>query len=293
MKEFRMTKCEGNLPDACRRPCCQDARGIRHSDFGILFVIRHSAFVIPLTAMLFVMTSASDCFAQETVTLQTKSLWQMLWAGGPLLFPIVISSFVLMLVVFERTLSLRRGRVLPRLFTERFLLQIGEGALDRSDALDRCLENDSYMAQVFAAAVRKWGKPAVEVEQAVLDEGERASNELRRFLRVINGVATVCPLMGLLGTVWGMMEAFEAIASSSAMGRPELLAGGIGGALLSTAAGLSVAIPALILYLWFVGRVDTLVMEIDRRGQDLVNLISAEGLDERRASRKPRLKKAA
>lgn len=243
--------------------------------------------------LLLTLTSATQCCAQESTALQSKSLLQMLWAGGPLLLPIVICSFVLMLVVFERALSLRRRRVLPRMFTERFLLQIGEGALDRSDALDRCLENGSHMANVFAAAVRKWGKPAVEVEQAVLDEGERAANELRRFLRVINGVATVCPLMGLLGTVWGMMEAFEAIAGSSAMGRPELLAGGIGGALLSTAAGLSVAIPALILYLWFVGRVDTLVMEIDRRGQDLVNLISAEALDERRGTRKPKLKKAA
>ncbi len=252
---------------------------------------------IPLIArsatLLLVLTSCSECLAQETTVLQTKSLWQMLWAGGPLLWPIVICSFVLMLVVFERTVSLRRSRVLPRLFTERLLLQIGEGALDRTDALQRCLENGSHIADVFAAAIRKWGKPAVEVEQAVLDEGERAANELRRFLRVINGVATVCPLMGLLGTVWGMMEAFEAIAGSAAMGRPELLAGGIGGALLSTAAGLSVAIPALILYLWFVGRVDALVMEIDRRGQDLVNLISAEALDERRGTRKPKLKKAA
>ncbi len=252
---------------------------------------------IPLIArsatLLFVLTSSRECLAQETTVLQTKSLWQMLWAGGPLLWPIVICSFVLMLVVFERTVSLRRSRVLPRLFTERLLLQIGEGALDRKDALERCVENGSHIADVFAAAIRKWGKPAVEVEQAVLDEGERAANELRRFLRVINGVATVCPLMGLLGTVWGMMEAFEAIAGSAAMGRPELLAGGIGGALLSTAAGLSVAIPALILYLWFVGRVDALVMEIDRRGQDLVNLISAEALDERRGTRKPKLKKAA
>lgn len=249
--------------------------------------------VAPLVVTFLVTIQANECWAQETVTLHTKSLWQMLWAGGPLLLPIVISSFVLTLVVFERTVSLRRSRVLPRLFTERFLLQIGEGALDRADAQERCQANGSHMADVFSAAVRKWGKPAVEVEQAVLDEGERAANELRRFLRVINGVATVCPLMGLLGTVWGMMEAFEAIASSSAMGRPELLAGGIGGALLSTAAGLSVAIPALILYLWFVGRVDMLVMEIDRRGQDLVNLISAEALEERRKTRKPRPKKAA
>ena len=91
-----------------------------------------------------------------------------------------------------------------------------------------------------------------------------------------------------------MMEAFNAIAGSSAMGRPELLAGGISSALLSTAAGLFVAIPALILYLFFVGRVDTLTMEIDRRGQELVDLISAEAQANRKS--RPRLepkKKAA
>jgi biopolymer transport protein ExbB len=253
-----------------------------------------------IAPMLAIAGMAATCLAEETATqvadgsLEGKSLWDMLLAGGPLMLPIVASSFVLLLVVFERTVSLRRSRVVPRLFTERFLLQTSEGALDRNDALDRCLDNNSHIASVFAAAVRKWGKPAVEVEQAVLDEGERMASHMRRFLRVINGVATVCPLMGLLGTVWGMMEAFEAIAGSSAMGRPDLLAGGISGALLSTAAGLCVAIPALILYLWFVGRVDMLVMEIDRSGQELVNLISAEALEDRRAnSRKPKTKKAA
>lgn len=243
---------------------------------------------------------ALPCLAQEiaadraTESIQGKSLWEMFLAGGPLLLPIVLCSFVLLLVVFERTVSLRRRRVVPRLFSERFLLQTGEGALTKNDALQRCMENDSLVARVFASAVRKWGKPAVEVEQAVIDEGERVANEMRRFLRVINGVATVCPLMGLLGTVWGMMQAFEAIADSSAMGRPDLLAGGISGALLSTAAGLSVAIPALILYMWFVGRVDMLVMEIDRYGQELVNSISAEALEERRSRpRATKGKKAA
>src|SRR5687768_9376262 len=217
----------------------------------------------------------------------TTTLWQALIAGGPLVIPIVICSFVLMLVVFERLIALRRNRIVPRLFIERFLLQISEGAVDRNGALLLCEEQPSLMAGVFAAALRKWGKPAVEVEQAVLDEGERAANSMRRFLRVINGVSTVCPLFGLLGTVWGMIESFNEIAGSSAMGRPELLAGGIGTALMSTAAGLCVAIPALILYLFFVGRVDELVMEIDRQGQELVNLISAEGLEDRR-NRPPR-----
>ena len=185
--------------------------------------------------------------AGEQVAENSRTLWDMISAGGPLVIPILLCSFVLVAVVFERTLSLRRGRVVPRVFVERFLLQIGEGAIDKHEALERCEQNGSLIARVFEAAVWKWGKPAVEIEQAVLDEGERVANEMRRYLRVINGVSTVCPLFGLLGTVLGMMESFEVISKGAAMGRAELLAGGIGSALLSTAAGLTVAIPALIL----------------------------------------------
>ncbi len=223
----------------------------------------------------------------------TKSLWDMVLAGGPLLVPILICSFVLMVFVFERTVSLRRSRVIPRPFVKRLLLQLRENQIDRKQALARCEENSSHVAKVLAAAVRKWGRPAVEVEQAILDEGERTANVLRRYLRVINGVATVCPLFGLLGTVWGMMEAFNAIATASAMGRPELLAGGISQALLTTAAGLFVAIPALIFYMIFVGRVDSLIMDIDSLGQELVGHISAEALQEKQTGRSSRSQKAA
>jgi biopolymer transport protein ExbB len=215
----------------------------------------------------------------------TRSLFDTMVAGGPLLIPIVLASFAMVLIVFERMFSLRRRRVVPRLFIERFLLQLREGALDRDEALERCEDEYSHIARVFAAAVRKWGKSAVEVEQAVLDEGERIANVLRRYLRVLNGVSTVSPLLGLLGTVWGMIQAFNVIANSPAMGRAEMLAGGISVALITTAGGLLVAIPALIFYLYFVGRVDSLVMEIDHYGQEIVNLISMEALEDRRASR--------
>jgi biopolymer transport protein ExbB len=215
----------------------------------------------------------------------TRSLFDMVLAGGPLIVPIVLASFLMLLIVFERVISLRRGRVVPRLFIERFLLQVREGALDRAEALERCEDESSHIARVFAAGVRKWGKPSVEVEQAVLDEGERIANVLRRYLRVLNGVSTVSPLLGLLGTVWGMIQAFNVIASSPAMGRAEMLAGGISVALITTATGLLVAIPALIFYLFFVGRVDGLIMEIDRYGQELVNLISNEGLEDRKSTR--------
>lgn len=204
-----------------------------------------------------------------------RSLFDMIVDGGPPMWPIMLASFVMMVVSLERFVALRRGKVVPRPFIKCFLSQIREGET-RKGAQVLCEANSSYISRVFEAGIMRWGKSAVEIEQAILDEGERAANSLRRNLRVISGVAQVCPLLGLLGTVWGMMKAFDAIAGNSAMGRPELLAGGIGQALLTTAAGLAVAIPALILYLYFVGRVDGLVMEIDRRGQELVHLISAE-----------------
>src|SRR3954454_15715145 len=194
----------------------------------------------------------------------TRSLFEMFLAGGPVMIPIALASFMMVLIVFERMISLRRRRVVPRLFIERFLLQLRENALDRSEALERCEENSSHVARVFTAAVRKWGKSAVEVEQAVMDEGERVANELRRYLRILNGVSTVSPLLGLLGTVGGMITAFNVIASSPPMGRTEMLAGGISVALITTASGFLVAIPALVFYLFFVGRVDGLIMDIDR-----------------------------
>src|SRR5436853_7408609 len=101
----------------------------------------------------------------------TRSLFEMLLAGGPTMIPIALASFLMVLIVFERMISLRRRRVVPRLFVDRFLLQLRENALDRSDALERCEENSSHVARVFAEAIRKWGNSAVGVENAVSDDG--------------------------------------------------------------------------------------------------------------------------
>lgn len=212
----------------------------------------------------------------EEQPIPTKNLLQVIQEGGPLIIPIGVCSFVLLVFVFERAVSLRQRRVIPRPFVRRFLEQLGENKLTPQEAMARCEDNLSPVAEVFAAAVKKWGKSSVEVEQAVIDAGERVSNGLRRYLRLFNGISTISPLLGLLGTVLGMIRAFNAIATADAMGRPELLAAGISQALLTTAAGLTVAIPALIAYLFFVGRVDRLIIEIDALGQQVVNLIAAD-----------------
>ena len=212
----------------------------------------------------------------------SQNVLSMVGSGGVLMIPIAICSFILLMFVFERAINLRRGRVIPRPFVKNFLDQLRNGELTPTQALKICKSNRSPVALVFAAASRKWGHSAVEVEQAIIDSGERVANGLRKHLRMINGIATVCPLLGLLGTVLGMIKAFNAIVSAGAMGQPELLAGGIGEALITTAAGLSVAIPALIAYMFFISRVDKLIVEIDALGQDVVQAIAADSGPRRR-----------
>lgn len=251
--------------------------------------LAQDATVVPTVA---VEESASD----DGSIIATRNLLGMIRDGGVVMLPIIVCSFVLVVFVFERTISLRRGRVIPSPFVKRFMHQLRAGELTPEAALAICDENDSAVANVFAAGVRRWGRPAVEVEQAVLDAGERAVTGLRRYIRVFNGISTISPLLGLLGTVFGIIEAFNAIAKTQAMGRPELLAGGISEALLTTAAGLVVAIPALIFYHYFVSRVDQLTVELDSLGQELVEEIAADGRLSReggRASRSARRSTAA
>ena len=194
------------------------------------------------------------------------------------ILPFVVASVIALWFGIERVVVLRRGRVIPRPFVERFLQHLEQGLLDPESALELCEQNDSPVAAVFAHGVRKWGKPSVEVEQAIIDGGERQVGQLRKHVRVLNGVATVTPLLGLLGTVVGMIQAFNDIATAGAMGSPEQLAVGIAVALLTTAFGLAIAIPSLIMYLYLVGRVDTLVADMDFLAQNVVHLISAESL---------------
>ncbi len=209
------------------------------------------------------------------------NLVEMITALNYWVVPFALATLIALWFTVERVVVLRRGRVIPKPFVKRFLKLLEEGELDKEEALEICRENDSPVADVFAHGIRKWDKPSVEVEQAIIDGGERQVSALRKHLRVINGVATVTPLIGLLGTVWGMLQSFNNIAKSGAMGNTEQLASGIALALVTTAAGLGVAIPALIAYMYLSGRVDALVMEMDSLAQNIVDSVSSEGLAKR------------
>jgi len=222
---------------------------------------------------------ASSAVASETL-IPTGNLLATIRDGGILMVPLLGCSFALAVFGIERLVNLRTGRVVPRLFASRLIEQLQSRQLTRGEALDVCEENGSPAAKVFAASIRRWGRPAVEIEQAAIDACEREVNHLRRYRRVFNGVATVGPLLGLLGTVFGLIRSFNDVAGSGAMGRPDLLARGFGEALITTAMGLLVAIPAMVLHWFFTSRVDRLAMRLDETCQQVIDEISQEALGE-------------
>lgn len=204
---------------------------------------------------------------------------QKLASGGWLMLPLAVCSLIVFALSLERLVSLRRGRVIPRPFVRRFTECVEDGQLSYEEATELCKEFDCPVSEVFRAALRRWGRPMFEIEQAVMDAGDRVSDGLRRFLRVFHAISNVAPLIGLLGTVMGMIQAFEVISDSQSLGRPDLLASGISTALMTTAGGLMVAIPAYLAYMYFGSKSDRYLGEIERLCQRVVDCISAEGLE--------------
>jgi biopolymer transport protein ExbB len=221
---------------------------------------------------------AADAPVSQETVIPTGNLLVTIRDGGVLMIPLLGCSFALAVFGIERAVSLRTSRVVPKIFVERLIERLQARDITRGEALDVCDDNGSPAARVFASAIRRWGKPAVEIEQAAIDACERELNHLRRYRRVFNGVATIGPLLGLLGTVFGLIRSFNDVASSGAMGRPDLLARGFGEALITTAMGLLVAIPAMVLHWVFTSRVDRLAMRLDETCQLVIDEISDEAV---------------
>ncbi len=213
--------------------------------------------------------------------------------GGWLMIPLGVCSLIVLTLSLERMIALRRGRVIPRPFVRRFTECVEDGQLSYEEATELCDEFDCPVAEVFQAAVRRWGRPMLEVEQAVMDAGDRVADSLKRFLRVFHAISNVAPLIGLLGTVLGMIQSFDTMSNQESLGRPEMLASGISVALMTTAGGLAVAIPAYLAYMYFSSKSDSYLNEIDKLCQRVVDCISAEGLENAGNSRNSRKRRAA
>ncbi len=151
----------------------------------------------------------------EAPKIATTNVFSAIRQGGVMMIPIIGCSFGLMVFVFERLLFLRRARVIPRSFVRGVIEQLEQQQLERDEAIALCEENGSPIAELFQAALKRYGRPAVEIEQAVVDNGERVCNSLRSYLRLFSAISNITPLLGLLGTVLGMIEAFNSIAQTA------------------------------------------------------------------------------
>jgi biopolymer transport protein ExbB len=217
---------------------------------------------------------------------------QLLSQANPMLWPLVACSIFTVGIALERLLALRRKRVVPADFVDRFLERLSAGKLERDRALELCKANESPAARVFALAVKAWGQPGATIRQNLSYDAAGELIELKRNLRVLNGLATLGPLLGLLGTVVGIIQSFDALGGKIGPARGEALAQGISLALVATALGLVIAIFAVTAYYYLMNRVDLLVRELDEKTRQVIELVSAEavrpaGLDRRHALSPP------
>ena len=190
------------------------------------------------------------------------SMLELMLKGGYLMIPIGVCSLLGLAVIIERFIALRRSAIIPANWMEGLKGVFRHTVDDRQAGLDYCHANDCPVARVAAAGIRKLHRDEESVEQHIEDAGANEVAKLRRNLRMLYGVAAVAPMLGLLGTVWGMIQAFQ-VASLKGLGRAEALATGIYEALVTTFAGLCVAIPALIFYYHFLGKIERIVSQMN------------------------------
>jgi len=193
--------------------------------------------------------------------------------GGPLMWVILGSSVVGVAVLLERLWSLQRSRVLPRAFVDRIRAMVSKGKT--SEALLLCEENRSSVAMLMAAALRAFGhdKTRAEIKESVEEVGNREVAQLDRNVEIVGTVASVSPLLGLLGTVIGMIQVFKGFVETYPAVRPDAFAQGIWQALITTAAGMTVAIPMLMAYKFLQGRNDRLIVAMEEDAMGIVDLL--------------------
>lgn len=203
------------------------------------------------------------------------SLYDMVLSGGPLMIPLALCSVVAFAFAVERLLRLRSPHLSPGSFGPELLNRVKSGGAEQGLAL--CRERPSALARVMEAGLSRAKAPGWEREKAVEDTGAREVRRLSANLRPLVVVAMIAPLLGLLGTVWGMIEAFANIALKDGLGKPELLASGISQALITTATGLAIAIPVQALYFWFKSRIERFVQRTEDLYQELDPLLESGG----------------
>lgn len=199
---------------------------------------------------------------------------ETLVAGGPVMVPIGLCSLIAVVVFLERIWSLRRGAIVPRSFCVELIELLRQGRFD--DALTVCRKGNLPAGRLLEVAVQARALPRSEIKERLEEVGRREGAELERFIPVLGTIASIAPLLGLLGTVLGMILTFQAIQIEGGLADVADLAGGISQALVTTFAGLCVGIPAVMANRYLLSRVDGLLLDLEEASVKVLDVIEAQ-----------------
>ncbi len=200
-------------------------------------------------------------------------MFELITAGGWLMVPIILCSVVALAIIGERFWVLKQDKVLPTNLVAQVWQLHKKGELDAERI--KLLRDSSPLGRILSAGLINMHHEREVMKEAIEETGRQVVLELERFLNTLGTIASITPLLGLLGTVIGMIKVFTAITAHG-VGNPTILAGGISEALITTAAGLSVAIPSLMFYRYFRGKVDALVLKMEEEARKMVEVIHGE-----------------
>jgi len=191
-------------------------------------------------------------------------------SGGWLMLPIIICSVISAAIILERLWTLQPRRVLPKNLTRQVWEWVSKNQLNHTHI--ESLHNGSPLGEILAAGLANRHREREIIKESIEDAGRQVVHDLERFLNSLGTIAAITPLLGLLGTVIGMVKVFAAITTHG-VGDPTVLAGGISEALITTAAGLTVAIPSLIGYRYLRGKVDALAVRMEKEAVTMVEAL--------------------
>jgi len=202
-------------------------------------------------------------------------MWEFIVKGGPIMGLIILCSVMAFAVFLERMWYLRGAKI----DTNKFMRSISNNVKNNKvmEALDKRNATKGPIARIVKAAIMKYDRPRQDIKESIEDAGIHEVPLLERNLGVLATIAHITPLLGLLGTVVGMLKAFQVIeekAMSLVPVSPGDLAGGIWEALITTVAGLSIAIPTYVAYNYLTSRVDNFVLDMEKSATELVNILS-------------------
>ncbi|MBE9532968.1 MAG: MotA/TolQ/ExbB proton channel family protein [Proteobacteria bacterium] len=194
-------------------------------------------------------------------------------AGGWLMYPLLICLTIATAIVAERFWSLQTKRISPPELITQIWQWLRYKQVD--DNRIQALKDDSPLGQILAAGLVNRNCSREITREGIEDVGRHVTVQLERNLNTLGTIAAISPLMGLLGTVIGMIKVF-AVITTEGVGNPETLAGGISEALLTTAMGLMVAIPSVIFYRYFRGKISTLVVDMEEQAMKLIEILHGD-----------------